>query len=137
MAKIVYILDRMTESATQDPRIYLAVERTFLAWVRTGLALMGFGFVVARFGLFLREIQSMSASSVPHSLQASLWFGVALVGLGVGVNVFAAIHHVRMVHQLSAGRGHFDRPSTLGLIVAGILAVVGVAVAIYLIWMHQ
>ena len=32
---------------------YLAAERTLLAWIRTGLALMGFGFVVARFGLFL------------------------------------------------------------------------------------
>ena len=34
-----------------DPRIPLAAERTFLAWVRTGLALMGFGFAVARFRL--------------------------------------------------------------------------------------
>jgi putative membrane protein len=33
---------------------YLAAERTLLAWIRTGLALMGFGFVVARFGLFLQ-----------------------------------------------------------------------------------
>ena len=33
----------------------LAAERTLLAWVRTGLAMMGFGFVVARFGLFLHE----------------------------------------------------------------------------------
>ena len=30
-------------------------ERTFLAWIRTGLALMGLGFVLARFGIFLRE----------------------------------------------------------------------------------
>ena len=36
-----------------DVRDYFAEERTFLAWIRTGLALMGFGFVVARFGLFL------------------------------------------------------------------------------------
>jgi Domain of unknown function (DUF202) len=36
---------------------YLAAERTFLAWIRTGLALMGFGFVVARFGLFLQTLQ--------------------------------------------------------------------------------
>ena len=35
----------------EDPRIYLAAERTFLAWVRTSLALMGFGFLIARFGL--------------------------------------------------------------------------------------
>jgi putative membrane protein len=39
-----------------DPRIYMAAERTFLAWIRTGIAFMAFGFVVARFGLFLREI---------------------------------------------------------------------------------
>jgi len=35
-----------------DLRDYLAEERTFLAWIRTGIALMGFGFVVARFGIF-------------------------------------------------------------------------------------
>ena len=38
---------------------YLAAERTLLAWIRTGLALMGFGFVVARFGLFLQELQAV------------------------------------------------------------------------------
>ncbi len=36
---------------------YLAAERTLLAWIRTGLALMGFGFIVARFGLFLKQLQ--------------------------------------------------------------------------------
>ncbi|HLX94690.1 MAG TPA: DUF202 domain-containing protein, partial [Verrucomicrobiae bacterium] len=34
----------------------MAAERTFLAWIRTGIALMGFGFVIARFGLFLQEL---------------------------------------------------------------------------------
>jgi len=37
---------------------YLAAERTLLAWIRTGLALMGFGFVVARFGLFLQQLRA-------------------------------------------------------------------------------
>ena len=36
---------------------YLAAERTLLAWIRTGLAMMGFGFVVARFGLFLQQLE--------------------------------------------------------------------------------
>ena len=43
-----------------DPRVRFAAERTLLAWVRTGVALMGFGFVVARFGLFLRELAAQS-----------------------------------------------------------------------------
>ena len=37
-----------------DPRIYLAAERTFLAWIRTFVSLMGFGFLIARFALFIR-----------------------------------------------------------------------------------
>jgi putative membrane protein len=43
-----------TKDSSTDPRFYMAAERTFLAWIRTGIAFMGFGFVVARFGLFLR-----------------------------------------------------------------------------------
>jgi uncharacterized membrane protein YidH (DUF202 family) len=34
---------------------HLANERTFLSWLRTSIALIGLGFIVARFGLFLRE----------------------------------------------------------------------------------
>ena len=31
-----------------DPRIWMAAERTLLAWIRTGLAVMALGFVLAR-----------------------------------------------------------------------------------------
>ncbi len=47
---------RLPSLPPEDPRVRFAAERTLLAWMRTGLALMGLGFVVARFGLFLREI---------------------------------------------------------------------------------
>jgi len=53
-----------TNEPPDDPRVPLAAERTLLAWVRTGLALMGFGFVVARFGLFLREIAQVGEMKV-------------------------------------------------------------------------
>src|SRR5690349_11464639 len=35
---------------------HLANERTFLAWIRTALGLIGLGFVLARMGLFLRNL---------------------------------------------------------------------------------
>ena len=48
---------------------YLAAERTLLAWIRTGLALMGFGFVVARFGLFLQQLQIMQRTPKASSFE--------------------------------------------------------------------
>src|SRR6266851_5370063 len=81
---------------------YLAAERTLLAWIRTGLALMGFGFVVARFGLFLQQLQVMQRTP-SESYGLSLWFGTALIAVGVVVNVFAGWHHLRLVQELDLG----------------------------------
>src|SRR5580704_8641838 len=82
---------------------YLAAERTVLAWIRTGLALMGFGFVVARFGLFLQELQAVQHSFPAQSFGLSLWFGTALIAIGVLVNLFAAWQHARLVRELDRG----------------------------------
>src|SRR5260221_1790033 len=73
-----------------DLRDYLAEERTFLAWIRTGIALMAFGFVLAHFGIFADEPHlTQRASGVePHEL--SLWFGAALIAVGVTVNLSSA-----------------------------------------------
>lgn len=50
----------------------LAAERTYLAWIRTGLALMGFGFVVARFGLFLKQLELIQHAQSRASYGLSL-----------------------------------------------------------------
>ena len=42
-------------------RDHMANSRTLLAWIRTGIALIGLGFVVARFGLFLRMLDSQAS----------------------------------------------------------------------------
>ena len=120
-------------SSEKDPRVYFAAERTLLAWIRTGLAMMGFGFVVARFGLFLREIQAVQQGAPVESARGSLWFGIALVLMGVLVNLSAVFHHARLVRELREGNWDADRPSRSGMIVAVVLAIVGLAVATYLL----
>lgn len=89
---------------------YLAPERTLLAWIRTGLALMGFGFVVARFGLFLREFLATQHNIQMWSFGFSLWLGVALIVVGVLVNVFVGWQHTRLVGELDRGETVHSHP---------------------------
>ena len=112
---------------------YLAAERTLLAWIRTGLALMGFGFVVARFGLFLQQLKIMESTSVEQSYGLSLWFGTALIALGVIVNIFAGVHHLHLVRELDRGATSYSHPTTAAVTITYILALVGLAMTIYLI----
>ncbi|HTT60451.1 MAG TPA: DUF202 domain-containing protein [Bryobacteraceae bacterium] len=123
-------------TADQDPRVYLAAERTFLAWIRTGLALMGFGFVVARFGLFLREIEFSQHRLTQHSARFTLSVGTALILIGVLVNIFSALQHVRFVRAVKAGSGVADRPATMAVAIALILALTGVAMTVYLVFVR-
>jgi len=117
----------------RDPRIYFAAERTLLAWIRTGLALMGFGFVVARFGLFLREIGSAAADMPGRSSGFSLWTGTALVLIGVLVNGASAVQYVRIIRDLNEGRDVTGRVSALGVALAILLCFAGVGMAVYLV----
>lgn len=116
-----------------DPRVYFAAERTLLAWVRTGLALMGFGFVVARFGLFLRELASVQGLPSPRPSGVSLWIGTALVMLGVVVSICAALNHRRTVLRLDRGESLRFSPVSLGIVVAALLSLLGILMVIYLL----
>jgi putative membrane protein len=94
---------------------------------------MGFGFVVARFGLFLREVQAVQKLPIqPHS-GASLWLGTGLVVLGVVVEIAATIRHLKLVQQLESGAPFNVRASRTAVITAILLAAVGLALATYLL----
>ena len=120
----------MEKPAEQDPRVYFAAERTFLAWIRTGLGLMGVGFAVSRFGLFLREL---SASHLPaQTTGLSLWSGVMLVALGVVVTLSAVLRHFQLVRELRSGTWRAGRVSTDAVILGLLLAAGGLTMAFYL-----
>ena len=115
-----------------DHNLQLAAERTLLAWIRTGLALMGFGFVVARFGLFLRELTRVPENPLVAG-SGSLGFGVGLVGVGVGVLAVAGWRFQRYTSALRAGEDVDPPGQGFGVIVCGVLVLLGSAMAVYLL----
>jgi putative membrane protein len=117
----------------QDPRVYFAAERTFLAWIRTGLGLMGIGFAVSRFGLFLPELSSSQSRLPANTTGLSVWSGIALVVLGVIVNLSAVLRHLQLIRELRTGTWRPGEVSRNGIILGSILAAVGIGMAIYLI----
>ena len=96
---------------------------------------MGFGFVVARFGLFIREFNAHEGGRFTAT-GFSAGVGVVLVVVGVFVNLAAIVHHVRLTSQLATGDFRAGQPSFLAIAVAIFLALVGLAMAIYLLLSH-
>jgi putative membrane protein len=122
----------MSAQPEPDPRVFFAAERTFLAWIRTGLALMGFGFVVARFGLFLREIAAVQGGP-PPSPGFSRWFGIGFIVLGVLLTAGALATHIATVRRLNRGQPFVGRPTWLGVALAVLLVIVGLLMTAYLV----
>jgi len=127
------VRSKLNASADDDPRIMLAAERTLLAWIRTGLAMMGFGFLVAKFGLFLREMTILQGGEPTQTPRLSLWIGASMIVLGVVVNFLAGVEHIRFTRHWQQMAARYELRYGMGVASAMVLAAVGILMVAHLV----
>lgn len=108
-------------------RDHLANERTFLAYVRTALSFIAFGFVVARFSLFTREISVIAHISVPNSHTSAI-FGVFMAAAGIALGIYGAARYVGTRAALQADT-QSPMPDWAAVLGGAVVTAVGVIVA--------
>lgn len=124
---------------SQDPRVFFAAERTLLAWVRSGVAMMAMGFVVAKFGLFLKFFLSGENSNTNFTHPQKLYgmdvtniLGISLVVIGVVITLCAQYNHHYYIRTLPTD----DVPTLpikgLSALMTYSIALVGILLTIYL-----
>lgn len=112
------------------PTDHFANERTFLAWVRTSITIMAFGFVVAKFGLLLREL-SGGSSGTPVSTPISEVMGVLLVLAGAALLLLAFAQFRATREDLDAGRYRVRAGLEWALTLT--MVAIGIGLAAYLV----
>jgi len=108
----------------------LANERTFLAYVRTALAFVAFGYVIARFSLFTREISIIAHMTVPGG--ASTIFGVGVATMGIAVGLYGSYRYVatdRGLHRATV----VGMPQWAAIFCGTVVAIIGIVVAVELL----
>ena len=118
-----------------NPSDHLANERTFLAWIRTSIAIMGFGFVVVKFTLFIRQLSYALGGKAPAIAGTgkgySAIIGVLLVAVGALLALLAYVRYRNTEFQLN---NKIYKPSFwLSLILTVALVVVSILLILYLL----
>ena len=110
---------------------HLANERTFLAWVRTSISIIVFGFVVAKFGITLREFLRLQERATNQS-GMSLAIGMSFMLFGIFMAVVALMRYHRTRRLLDEGR--FQPAGRIVTILGIATALFGAILAVYLLY---
>jgi inner membrane protein YidH len=110
---------------------HLANQRTLLAWGRTGVSIMALGFVVARFGLLIRELGAMHAHTLPSGVASG--FGIVLTLFGAALVGLSLLRYLRIGRGIDEGTARsspeLDIIMSVGLVGAGVILVLYLALS--------
>ncbi len=123
-------IENLTHKAS--PNDHLANERTFLAWIRTSIAIMGFGFVVVKFSLFIRQLSALlGEKTVLPGKGYSPAIGLALVIIGAFMTLLAFWRYRNIEKHLLSGTYY---PSfVLSLLLTVAILIVSLLLILYLL----
>jgi len=116
-------------SYLEDPRVFFASERTGLAWLRTSITIMGFGFVIEKFGIFIRYIKPDEPAI---NLRLSLVIGVLFIFLGSIMSFLAASENKKFLKSLGKCELPGSYMITLAVIANNVVALLGIFLIIYI-----
>ena len=123
----------MAAAHPSDPRVFFAAERTLLAWLRTGLTIMALGFMVSRFGLFVRLLAAQAPGAAPREgtgISAAL--GIALVVAGSVAIAVSALQHRRFIVTLPTADLPASYSRRFAVALSFVVAALGLVLAAYL-----
>jgi putative membrane protein len=115
-------------NANLHPTDVLANERTFLAYIRTALSFIAFGFVIARFSLFVRELSAVAHATIPTRYE-STEFGTVMAASGIVIGLYGAYRYVVTNTALTRGQTRALSPAA-AIVGSAVVAIIGVIVAI-------
>ena len=119
-------MDHLPAKKTND---HLANERTFLAWIRTAIGIMGFGFVVVKFSLFVKQVSIMLGRETAIQQKGySAIIGVILVAVGALTSLLAFINYQKVKRQIETDT-YQSSPALITGVTFGIILV-----SVFLIW---
>jgi len=115
----------------ENSREHLANERTFLAWIRTSIALMGFGFVIVKFTLFLKQFSVAIDTEIDSAKDYGSAVGIIMVVLGI---IFSSLAYINYkITQKNLNKKFYVASSTISLILTLIILTGGILLILYLI----